>query len=150
MAYLKHTVWGWIYLFFTHFLHCNHRNSTFAVNPLDVVKIRLQAQHMPVKTSPVFVYHRGIVEELCVCRYCTSAGVTADASISPALRPFNGTLVSPQTSRNDSFPPSSYLSSTFRVVNLPGNKSISQGSGKYREILGNTGKYWEIPGNTGK
>ena len=27
-----------------------------------------------------------------------------------------------------------------RVVNLPGNKSISQGSGKYREILGNTGK----------
>ena len=64
----------------------------FAVNPLDVVKIRLQAQHMPVKTSPVFVYHRGIVEEFCVCRYCASAGVTA--SISPALRPFNGTLVS--------------------------------------------------------
>ena len=28
----------------------------------------------------------------------------------------------------------------FRVVNLPGNKSISQGSGKYWEILGNTGK----------
>ena len=24
-----------------------------------------------------------------------------------------------------------------RIVNLPGNKSISQGSGKYREILGN-------------
>ena len=33
---------------------------------------------------------------------------------------------------------------TGRVVNLPGNKSISQGSGKYREILGNTGKYREI------
>ena len=28
-----------------------------------------------------------------------------------------------------------------RVVNKPGNKSISQGSGKYREIPKNTGKY---------
>ena len=30
------------------------------------------------------------------------------------------------------------------VGNFPGNKSISQDGGKYREILGNIGKYWEI------
>ena len=30
---------------------------------------------------------------------------------------------------------------------FPGNKSISQDGGKYREILGNTGKYREILGN---
>ena len=32
-------------------------------------------------------------------------------------------------------------------VNLPRNESISQGSGKYWEIPGNTGKYREIPRN---
>ena len=41
-----------------------------------------------------------------------------------------------------------YLQIWPRVVNFPGNKSIGQDSGKYREILGNTGKYWEILGNT--
>ena len=34
----------------------------------------------------------------------------------------------------------------YRVVNLPGNKSISQGSGKYRESPGNIGKYRETRG----
>ena len=48
--------------------------------------------------------------------------------------------------------PNTILALTFcryqpSVVNLPGNKSISQGtSGKY-EIRGNTGTYWEIPVN---
>ena len=52
-------------------------------------------------------------------------------------------------------PPVSVLSTSYsRVVNLPGNKNISQGSGKYRELPGNTleipgitGKYLEIPGS---
>ena len=72
-------------------------SNVFVVNPLDVVKIRLQAQHMPLKTNSLFVYHRGILEELCVCRYCSSG----EAGISAGVRPwynrqiqFTGTLVS--------------------------------------------------------
>ena len=43
-----------------------------------------------------------------------------------------------------------FFTTRLVVVNLPRNKSISQGSGKYWEILGITGKYWEILGITGK
>jgi len=44
------------------------------VTPLDVVKIRLQAQQKPFHTGSYFVYNNGLMDCLCVCSHCSENG----------------------------------------------------------------------------
>ncbi|XP_077005292.1 mitochondrial glutathione transporter SLC25A40 [Tamandua tetradactyla] len=41
--------------------------TSLMVTPLDVVKIRLQAQNNPLPTGKCFVYSNGLMDHLCVC-----------------------------------------------------------------------------------
>ena len=72
------------------------------VTPLDVVKIRLQAQQKPFRSGSYFVYSNGLMDCLCVCSHCneTGNGFTQRSRTLPRFRPwysrsghFNGTLV---------------------------------------------------------
>jgi hypothetical protein len=79
----------------------------YAVTPLDVVKIRLQAQHKPFRSGSCFVYSNGLMDCLCVCSHCNETnGSSSDvkhaqrAAAMSRLRPwyerpgqFTGTLV---------------------------------------------------------
>jgi len=74
------------------------------VTPLDVVKIRLQAQQKPFHAGSYFVYNNGLMDCLCVCSQCSENG-NGNGSLQrsrsvPRYRPwytrpghFNGTLV---------------------------------------------------------
>lgn len=41
--------------------------TSLMVTPLDVVKIRLQAQNSPFSKGKCFVYSNGLMDHLCVC-----------------------------------------------------------------------------------
>jgi len=44
------------------------------VTPLDVVKIRLQAQQKPLRAGSYFVYSSGLMDCLCLCSQCSDNG----------------------------------------------------------------------------
>lgn len=46
--------------------------TSFMVTPLDVVKIRLQAQQQPLKQGSCFIYHNGLMDCLCLCSRCNN------------------------------------------------------------------------------
>lgn len=48
--------------------------TSFFMTPLDVVKIRLQAQQKPLHTGSCFVYNNGLMDYLCVCSQCSENG----------------------------------------------------------------------------
>lgn len=78
---------------------------SFLVTPLDVVKIRMQAQLKPFKKGSCFIYSNGLMDHLCICNFCNGnraeMSSNAGASSSSAMakdwyrRPgaFNGTIV---------------------------------------------------------
>lgn len=70
------------------------------MSPLDVVKIRLQAQQKPFKVGSCFIYSNGLMDCLCVCSHC-HGDANSKNSVSSRIRPwyerpghFKGTLVS--------------------------------------------------------
>ena len=52
------------------------------VTPLDVVKVRLQAQRKPFKPGSCFVYSNGLTDFLCVCSGCSPADAAAASAAS--------------------------------------------------------------------
>ncbi|KAK2141555.1 hypothetical protein LSH36_1082g00031 [Paralvinella palmiformis] len=70
--------------------------TSFIVTPLDVVKIRLQAQQQPLKQGKCFIYHNGLMDCLCLCSRCNSGSpMQATVKTDPwYYRPskFSGTL----------------------------------------------------------
>lgn len=71
----------------------------FSVTPLDVVKIRLQAQQKTVESSKCFLYCNGLMDHLCPC--FSNNGTGNPPNPQPHLSPnwyerpgkFSGTLV---------------------------------------------------------
>jgi len=92
--------------------------SLFAVTPLDVVKIRLQAQQQPLKQGKCFIYHNGLMDCLCLCSRCNSGSpMQATVKTDPwYYRPskFSGTLVC-ETFDDGYINPAIYALITFRV-----------------------------------
>lgn len=75
--------------------------TSFFMTPLDVVKIRLQAQQKPLCSGSYFVYNNGLMDCLCVCSHCSENGnrYSQLSRTLPRLQPwyrrsghFNGTL----------------------------------------------------------
>jgi solute carrier family 25 protein 39/40 len=44
--------------------------TSLFMTPLDVVKIRLQAQRKPLRSQSYFIYSNGLMDCLCVCSHC--------------------------------------------------------------------------------
>lgn len=72
--------------------------TSVIMSPLDVVKIRLQAQQKPFKVGSCFIYSNGLMDCLCVCSHC-HGDANSKNSVSSRIRPwyerpghFNGTL----------------------------------------------------------
>lgn len=65
----------------------------FSVTPLDVVKIRLQAQQKALLSNKCFLYCNGLMDHLCPC--VTSAG--GHTNWYHRNGQFNGTIVSSST-----------------------------------------------------
>ena len=72
----------------------------FLVTPLDVVKIRLQAQLKPFKTGSCFIYNNGLMDHLCICSFCNGNRIHLSANSGTARHwyqrsgNFKGTMVS--------------------------------------------------------
>lgn len=66
----------------------------FQVTPMDVVKIRLQAQQRPMAAGKVFIYCNGLMDHMCTCPPFASEGKSPKAELW-YTRPgkFNGTFV---------------------------------------------------------
>lgn len=69
--------------------------TSLCMTPLDVVKIRLQAQQKPFKTGSAFIYSNGLMDCLCVCSHCNDQPEAVTSRLRPWYeRPghFKGTL----------------------------------------------------------
>jgi len=80
--------------------------TSLFMTPLDVVKIRLQAQQKPLHSGSVFLYSNGLMDYMCVCSHCTESNVNNNNNASRRAAPrlnhdrpwfvrpghFNGTL----------------------------------------------------------
>lgn len=64
---------------------------TFIVTPLDVVKIRLQAQQKAMLSNKCFLYCNGLMDHICSC--ANGKGGISQAAWIKANGKFNGTLV---------------------------------------------------------
>ena len=70
---------------------CNRFFCYFLVTPLDVVKIRLQAQQKAMLSNRCFLYCNGLMDHLCSC--ATGQGAISQAAWLKANGKFTGTLV---------------------------------------------------------
>ncbi|OWF43693.1 solute carrier family 25 member 40-like [Mizuhopecten yessoensis] len=67
--------------------------TSFFVTPLDVVKIRLQAQNSPMKRGQCFLYCNGLMDHVCVCRNGNGSNTMRLHWYKRCLpQPFTGTL----------------------------------------------------------
>lgn len=64
--------------------------TALTMTPLDVVKIRLQAQAKPMKSGQCFFYCNGLMDHMCHCLNGSKPGTTAPWYKAPSQ--FNGTL----------------------------------------------------------
>ena len=65
--------------------------SVILVTPLDVVKIRLQAQQKAMLSNKCFLYCNGLMDHICSC--ANGKGGISQAAWIRANGKFNGTLV---------------------------------------------------------